>query len=117
MNKRASTLFAVLVVMVVGTPAFAGLWEDKVVKQISSYWPKGECGTGADNRVAPTEFRPMQNWDYCRHDSYVGLVPIEWKWTHHGQVIRRNATATVQVRAKVAVAQSPHGTWPGISHR
>jgi flagella basal body P-ring formation protein FlgA len=42
-------------------------------------------------------------------DSYVGLVPIEWKWTHHGQVIRRNATATVQVRAKVAVAKAPMG--------
>jgi flagella basal body P-ring formation protein FlgA len=91
-----------------GATASAGHWEDQVVKQISTYWPKGSAVRaqimGSTNGVpASAELGLLST------DSYVGLVPIEWKWTQHGQIMRRNATATVQVRAKVAVARAPMG--------
>lgn len=109
MNRLARSICAVLVVMAIGcTTAFAGHWEDKVAKQISAFWPKGSA-VRAQIMGSTAGIPANAELGLLSTDSYVGLVPIEWKWTQHGQAMHRNATATVQVRAKVAVAKAPMG--------
>lgn len=105
---KALSLAILAAMALSGASATAGHWEDKVVKQISTYWPKGSAVRvqimGNTNAIpANAELGLLST------DSYVGLVPVEWKWTQHGQAMHRNATATVQVRAKVAVAKAPMG--------
>jgi flagella basal body P-ring formation protein FlgA len=110
MNKLGKSLsLTVLVAMAMGgTSASAGHWEDKVVKQISTYWPKGSV-VRAQIMGSTAGIPDSAELGLLSTDSYVGLVPVEWKWMQHGQAMHRSATATVQVRAKVAVARAPMG--------
>jgi len=84
------------------------MWEDKLVKQISTYWPKGSA-VRAQIMGSTAGIPAGAELGLLTTDSYVGLVPVEWKWTQNGQAMHRSATATVQVRAKVAVAKVPLG--------
>lgn len=110
MNKLAKSRSAAVLVMMalVGTTASAGHWEDQVVKQISTYWPKGSV-VRAQIMGSTAGIPSSAEFGLLSTDSYVGLVPVEWKWTQHGHAMHRSANATVQVRAKVAVARAPMG--------